>query len=307
MSTNTNLENFISYSTNRFSWENDVIIIAGPTAVGKSKIAIDLAKLINGVIINADSVQVYKDLNILSARPNKITIETIEHCLYGYVSSSTNFSVANWLSDLNDILVEIKKKQKIPILVGGSGLYISAAVNGLAPIPNILQKIKDESNLKFNQIGLESFKELVSQIDPIFTHKNLDKHRLIRAYSVFKQTNKNLTFWYSQPRIGKIDKKVFSILISSERAIIYKNCDLRFNQMLGNKAIEEVMKLRNKNINRNFPIMKSLGVKWLLSFLDGSISYDYAVELSMRDTRNYAKRQMTWFRHNYIPKIIIKL
>ena len=307
MSTNTNLENFISYSTNRFSWENDVIIIAGPTAVGKSKIAIDLAKSINGVIINADSVQVYQDLNILSARPNKITIETIEHCLYGYVSSSTNFSVANWLSDLNDILVEIKKKQKIPILVGGSGLYISAAVTGLAPIPNILQKIKDESNLKFNQIGLESFKELVSQIDPIFTHKNLDKHRLIRAYSVFKQTNKNLTFWYSQPRIGKIDKKVFSILISSERAIIYNNCDLRFNQMLGNKAIEEVIKLRNKNINRDFPIMKSLGVKWLLSFLDGSISYDYAVELSMRDTRNYAKRQMTWFRHNYIPQITIKL
>ena len=306
MSTNTNLENFISYSTNRFSWENDVIIIAGPTAVGKSKIAMDLAKSINGVIINADSVQVYKDLNILSARPNKIILETIEHCLYGYVSSSTNFSVANWLSDLNDILVEIKKKQKIPILVGGSGLYISAAVNGLAPIPNILQKIKDESNLKFNQIGLESFKELVSQIDPIFTHKNLDKHRLIRAYSVFKQTNKNLTFWYSQPRIGKIDKKVFSILISSERAIIYKNCDLRFNQMLGNKAIEEVIKLRNKNINRNFPIMKSLGVKWL-SFLDGSISYDYAVELSMRDTRNYAKRQMTWLRHNYIPQITIKL
>ena len=307
MSTNTNLENFISYSTNRFSWENDIIIIAGPTAVGKSKIAIDLAKSINGVIINADSVQVYKDLNILSARPNKITIATIEHCLYGYVSSSTNFSVANWLSDLNNILVEIKKKQKIPILVGGSGLYISAAVNGLAPIPNILQKIKDESNFKFNQIGLESFKELVSQIDPIFTHKNLDKHRLIRAYSVFKQTNKNLTFWYSQPKIGKIDKKVFSILISSERAIIYKNCDLRFNQMLGNKAIEEVIKLRNKNINRDFPIMKSLGVKWLLSFLDGSISYDYAVELSMRDTRNYAKRQMTWFRHNYIPKITIKL
>ena len=307
MSTNTTLENFISYSTNRFSWENDIIIIAGPTAVGKSKIAMDLAKSINGVIINADSVQVYQDLNILSARPNKITIETIEHCLYGYVSSSTNFSVANWLSDLNDILVKIKKKQKIPILVGGSGLYISAAVNGLAPIPNILQKIKDESNLKFNQIGLESFKELVSQIDPIFTHKNLDKHRLIRAYSVFKQTNKNLTFWYSQPRIGKIDKKVFSILISSERAIIYKNCDLRFNQMLGNKAIEEVIKLRNKNINRNFPIMKSLGVKWLLSFLDGSISYDYAVELSMRDTRNYAKRQMTWLRHNYIPQITIKL
>ena len=307
MSTNTNLENFILYSTNRFSWENDIIIIAGPTAVGKSKIAIALAKKINGVIINADSVQVYRDLNILSARPNKITNGTIKHFLYGYVNSSTIFSVANWLSDLKNILVEVKQKQKIPILVGGSGLYISAAVNGLAPIPNILQEIKDESNLKFNQVGLESFKELVSHIDPIFTDKNLDKNRLIRAYSVFKQTNKNLTFWHSQPRIGQVDKKVFSLLISSERTTIYKNCNLRFNQMLVNKGIKEVIKLRNKNINRDFPIMKSLGVKWLLSFLDGSISYENAVELSMRDTRNYAKRQMTWFRHNYIPNKTINV
>ena len=307
MSTNTNLENFISYSANRFSWENDIIIIAGPTAVGKSKIAIDLAKSVNGVIINADSVQVYKDLNILSARPNKITIGTIEHFLYGYVHSSTVYSVANWLADLNEILVEIKNKRKIPILVGGSGLYISAAVNGLAPIPNISQEYKDESNFKVNKLGLESFKELVSEIDPVLTHKNFDKHRLIRAYSVFKQTKKNLSFWHSQPRKGKVNKKVFSTLIFSEREKIYKNCELRFNQMLANKGIEEVINLHDKNISRDFPIMKSLGVKWLLSFLDGSISYEYAVELSIRDTKNYVKRQITWFRNNYIPKKTINL
>ena len=307
MSTNTNLESLILYSSKKFSWENDLIIIAGPTAVGKSSIATDLAKSIDGVIINADSVQVYKDLKILSARPNTITKGTIPHFLYGYVPSSTTFSVANWLSDLNEILLEVKNKKKIPILVGGSGLYISAAVNGLAPIPDISEEIKDESNLKFNQAGIESFKKIVSHIDPSFTLKNFDKHRLIRAYSVFKQTNKNLTFWHNQPRIGKVNKKVFSILISSERSIIYNNCDLRFNQMLANKGIEEVIKLRNKNINRNFPIMKSLGVKWMLSFLDGLISYESAIELSMRDTRNYAKRQMSWFRHNYIPDNIINM
>ena len=177
----------------------------------------------------------------------------------------------------------------------------------MAPIPNISQEIKDETNLKLNQVGIASFKELVSQIDPSFTHKNLDKHRLIRAYSVFKQTKKNLTFWHGQPRIGKIDKKVFSILISSERATIYKKCDLRFNQMLADKGIEEVIKLHNKNINRDYPIMKSLGVKWLLSFLDGLMSYENAVDLSMRDTRNYAKRQITWFKHNYIPNKVINL
>ena len=112
MSTNSNLENFFSDYRNKFSWENDIVIIAGPTAVGKSKIAIDLARSINGVIINADSIQVYKDLNILSARPNKINTITIPHFLYGYVLSSTPFSVANWLSDLNNILVEIKNKKK---------------------------------------------------------------------------------------------------------------------------------------------------------------------------------------------------
>ena len=307
MSSITNLESMFNLSKHNFSWENDLIIIAGPTAVGKSNIALQLAKQIKGVIINADSVQVYKDLNVLSARPDAKNFNCVPHFLYGYINSSNFFSVSNWLSDLKEKLLAIKKYKKIPILVGGSGLYINAAINGIVPIPAVSQSIKTECLLKFNQIGIDCFRQMVSLIDPQFLFKNNDKHRLLRAYSVYLQTNKNLSFWYDQPRQGMLSKQIYSFLISADREIIYKKCDARFNQMLNQGGFEEVKYLYNKNIDRSLPIMKSLGVKWLLNYLDGHISFNDAVRLSMRDTRNYAKRQLTWFRHNYIPYKIINL
>tara|TARA_B110000467_G_scaffold106503_1_gene96946 strand:- start:17 stop:940 length:924 start_codon:yes stop_codon:yes gene_type:complete len=307
MSSVTNLENMFNLSKYNFSWDNDLIIIAGATAVGKSNIAVQLAKEIKGVIINADSVQVYKDLNVLSARPNSKNMDCVPHYLYGYVNSSNTFSVSNWLFDLKEKLVEIKKNKKVPILVGGSGLYINAAINGLVPIPAISENIKVQSLSKLNHIGIDRFREMLCDIDPIFLQKNNDKHRLLRAYSVYLQTAKTLSFWYGQAREGKVRKQIYSFLISSEREVIYKNCDKRFNQMLNIGGLEEVIKLRDKHIDRSLPIMKSLGVKWLLNYLDSQISFDDAVRLSMRDTRHYVKRQLTWFRHNYIPNKIIEL
>ena len=305
MSSITNLENMFNLSKNNFHWDRDLIVLAGATAVGKSSIALQLAKEIKGVIINADSVQVYKDLNVLSARSDTKNIDCIPHYLYGYVDSSIFFSVSNWLFDLKEKLVEIKKSKKIPILVGGSGLYISAAIHGLVPIPAVSQVIKDKSLLELNHIGIDKFREIVCDIDPIFFKKNNDKHRLLRAYSVYLQTNKNLSFWHNQKREGKISKQIYSFLITSEREIIYKNCDIRFNEMMKVGGLEEVINLWNQNIDRSLPIMKSLGVKWLLNYLDSQITFDDAVRLSMRDTRHYAKRQLTWFRHNYIPNKII--
>mgnify|MGYP006077131619 FL=1 len=307
MSSITKLEEMFNLTSNNFHWKNDLIVIAGPTAVGKSNIALQLAKKINGVILNADSVQVYKDLEILSARPNLKIMKLIPHYLYGFVDSSINFSVADWLSKLKQKLIDIKKNKQIPILVGGSGLYLNAAINGLAPIPVISQNIKDRSLLILNEIGIDKFRDLIYEIDPIFSNKINDKHRLLRAHSVFLQTNKNLTFWHSQKREGMVSNTISSFLMSVNRDLLYKNCDSRFNQMLVNGGLAEVEEIRNKNINRSLPIMKSLGVKWLLSYLDGQLNYEDAVRLSMRDTRNYAKRQLTWFRHNYIPKKIINL
>jgi len=259
------------------------------------------------VIVNADSVQVYKDLNVLSARPDTKNMDYIPHYLYGYVNSSNTFSVSNWLFDLKEKLVEIKKNKKVPILVGGSGLYINAAINGLVPIPAISENIKQESLSKLDHVGIDKFREMLFDIDPVFLQKNNDKHRLLRAHSVYLQTSKPLSFWHDQPREGKVSKQIYSFLISSERKVIYKNCDKRFNQMLNVGGLEEVIKLRDKHIDRSLPIMKSLGVKWLLNYLDSQISFDDAVRLSMRDTRHYVKRQLTWFRHNYIPNKIIEL
>ena len=307
MSSVTNLENMFNLSKYNFSWDNDLIIIAGATAVGKSNIAVQLAKEIKGVIVNADSVQVYKDLNVLSARPDTKNMDYIPHYLYGYVNSSNTFSVSNWLFDLKEKLVEIKNNKKVPILVGGSGLYINAAINGLVPIPAISENIKQESLSKLDHIGIDKFREMLFDIDPVFLQKNNDKHRLLRAHSVYLQTSKPLSFWYDQPREGRVSKQIYSFLISSERKVIYKNCDNRFNQMLNVGGLEEVIKLRDKHIDRSLPIMKSLGVKWLLNYLDSQISFDDAVRLSMRDTRHYVKRQLTWFRHNYIPNKIIEL
>ena len=307
MSSITNLEIMFNLSKYNFSWDHDLIVIAGATAVGKSNIALQLAKEIKGVIVNADSVQVYKDLNVLSARPDTKNMDYIPHYLYGYVNSSNAFSVSNWLFDLKKKLVEIKKNKKVPILVGGSGLYINAAINGLVPIPAISENIKQESLSKLDHVGIDKFREMLIDIDPVFLQKNNDKHRLLRAHSVYLQTSKPLSFWHNQPREGRVSKQIYSFLISSERKVIYKNCDSRFNQMLNVGGLEEVIKLRDKHIDRSLPIMKSLGVKWLLNYLDSQISFDDAVRLSMRDTRHYVKRQLTWFRHNYIPNKIIKV
>ncbi|RPH07376.1 MAG: tRNA (adenosine(37)-N6)-dimethylallyltransferase MiaA [Alphaproteobacteria bacterium TMED194] len=305
MSSTINFEKKLDISLDNFCWQNDAIIIAGPTCVGKSAIAIALAKKINGVILNADSVQVYKNLKILSARPSEEEIQDIPHFLYGYVDGSNNFSVADWLFDLKTALKKVQLSKKVPIIVGGSGLYINAVINGLSKIPDISEDNKNLSLNKFNEIGFERFMQLNSQIDSEFVKINSDKQRLLRAYSVFLQTEKNMTFWHKQPREGKLEKNILSIFINSERKLIYKNCDFRFDKMLEKGALAEVENLWKIKIDRSLPISKSLGVKWLLRYLDKSMSYKDAVNLSKRDTRRFVKRQFTWFNHNFIPNIII--
>jgi tRNA dimethylallyltransferase len=278
-----------------------MIIIGGPTGVGKSQIAIQLAKKINGVLINADSVQVYKDLLILSARPSKLDIQNVPHFLYGYVNSKINYSVGDWLLELEKTLIDIESKNKIPILVGGSGLYLSAVINGLVNIPVISKTIKNKSLARLNEVGIEKFRQINFKIDPGFVKNNHDKNRLLRAYGIFLQTKRNISFWHEQPRVKRVNKNFFSFFIKSERMSIYKKCEIRFDDMLAKGAIEEVKKLHDLKIDRSLPISKSLGVKWFLNYLDNNISYKEAVRLSKRDTRRYVKRQFTWFTHNYIP------
>ncbi len=301
MSSLLNVKASFDLDKNYYNYEKDLVIIAGPTCVGKSLIALELAKKINGVLINADSVQVYKDLKLLSARPTEKDMHQVPHFLYGYVKSDINYSIADWLQQLHKVLDNLKKTKKTAILVGGSGLYLNSVINGLAPIPRLKEEIKKKSLLKLNEIGINSFKEINFNIDPIFAAKNFDKHRLLRSYGVFLQTNKNMTYWYKKSRQGAIKRKIYSFLINSERELIYKRCELRFDNMLKEGALEEVKKIYETNVDRSLPVAKCLGVKWLLSYLDKKISFEEAVKLSKRDTRRYVKRQITWFSHNYIP------
>ena len=301
MSSLLNVKESFDLNENQYNYEKDLVIIAGPTCVGKSLIAMDLAKKINGVLINADSVQVYQDLKLLSARPTEKDMHQVPHFLYGYVKSEINYSIADWLKQLNKVLKNLKKIKKTAILVGGSGLYLNSVINGLAPIPRLKEEIKKESLLKLNEIGIDNFKEINFNIDPKFVTKNCDKHRLLRSYGVFLQTNKNMTYWFKKPRQGAIKKKIYSFLINLERDLIYRRCELRFDNMLKEGALEEVKKIHESNIDRSLPVAKCLGVKWLLSYLDKKISFEEAIKLSKRDTRRYVKRQITWFSHNYIP------
>ena len=307
MSSLLNVEASFDLAENLYHYEKDLIIIAGPTCVGKSLIAMELAKKIDGVLINADSVQVYEDLKLLSARPTEEDMSQIPHFLYGYVKAEKNYSIADWLQQLHKVLDNLKKIKKTAILVGGSGLYLNSVINGLAPIPRLKEEIKKESLLKLNEIGIDNFKEINFNIDPKFVTKNCDKHRLLRSYGVFLQTNKNMTYWYKKSRQGAIKRKIYSFLINLERELIYRRCELRFDNMLNEGALEEVKKIHRSNIDRSLPIAKCLGVKWLLSYLDKKISFEEAVKLSKRDTRRYVKRQITWFSHNYIPYKIINM
>jgi len=307
MSSLLNVEASFDLAENLYHYKNDIIIIAGPTCVGKSLIAMELAKKIDGVLINADSVQVYEDLKLLSARPSEEDMRQIPHLLYGYVKAEKNYSIADWLQKLSEVLLDIEKIKKTAILVGGSGLYLNAVINGLAPIPRITEEIKKASLLKLNEIGIDNFRKINFKIDPKFIAKNHDKHRLLRSYGVFLQTNKNMTYWHKKPRQGAIKKNIYSFLINLERKHLYKRCELRFDNMLEKGALEEVKKIHGSNIDRSLPVAKSLGVRWLLSYLDKKMSFEEAVRLSKRDTRRYVKRQITWFSHNYIPYKSINL
>ena len=287
--------------------ETPVFIVSGPTGIGKSKLAISIAKKINGVIINADSMQIYKELKIISAQPSERDKKVISHELYAMKSINENFSVMDWLELVQEKIKVVFNKNKIPIIVGGSGLYIKSAINGISKIPKIDKVVLENSSKLFEKIGILEFRNLVKEIDKDFTIKNKDKQRLIRAYSVHLQTGKSISEWYKGSKVKKVYNTFFSILLEQEREKIYQNCENRFDEFINKGVIEEVKLLKDKNFDRSFPGFKCLGVNWIIKYLEDEISLDDAIILSKRDTRRYVKRQLTWFRHNFNPDLILRI
>ena len=283
------------------------IVIAGPTASGKSEFAIALCKEINGTVINFDSMQVYKELSILTARPDSISQSIVPHKLYGYMSGKNRCSAVLWK---NKALEEIKlslKLGRVPILVGGSGLYIKTLIDGLSDIPITLNKYRIEAETILSKEGLEKFYQRVKIIDPnIINSINInDKQRLIRAYTVWLQTGKSLSAWIKDDNSkNKIVNKFLKIKLSPTRDSLRENINKRFYKMLQKNVIKEVKKL--DDFDKSLPIMKAHGVRELLSFIRKEISLDEAAKITINHTNQYAKRQDTWFRHQYTTDYEIK-
>ena len=273
--------------------------ITGPTCIGKSSLAIRLSKKINGVIINADSMQVYSNLNILTARPSKKDLLEIKHELYGYVDAAVRYNVSNWCNDVLKIIKNNEENNLPSIIVGGSGMYIDSLLNGLIPIPPIPEKYKNDSLSLLNEVGTKKFTEIINKFDSESLSKISlqDSSRMRRIWEVYQSTGKKYSYWINKK--NKIFLKNFSnkiFLFIPPRDDIYKNINSRFNTMINEGAIEEVKKLISLNLDVSLPIMKAHGVPEITNYLCGKIDLEECIKKSQQVTRNYAKRQLTWWR-----------
>jgi len=275
-----------------------IILIAGPTASGKSKLAIQIAKKIKGEIINTDSMQVYKEFSILSSRPLKIDIRKIKHHLYGFQSVKKHFSTGAWLKLVKKQINQCLKNKKIPILVGGTGLYFEAITKGMSKIPNIDFKKRDKIRELQKKIGQRKFYELLLKLDPLVKNKiePSDTQRSIRAYEVKKFTKKSIYEWYKLTKSEFKKFQIFKIFIDVPREKLLKNISNRAEQMFRNDCVKEVKYFLDLNIDSSLPANKIIGVKEIKDLLSGALGLPQVKEAINIKTRQYAKRQVTWAR-----------
>lgn len=271
-----------------------IYIIGGPTASGKSDFALDLARRVDGEIINGDSMQLYSHLHVLTARPRDM--EGIPHHLYGVLEGDQISSLGWWYETACKVIQDIQGRGKTPIVVGGTGLYLRALTRGLSPIPEIPTAIRQEVRHLAQTMSEEDFFEMVVREDPKMKevlHQN-DTQRLTRALEVVRATNVSIQDCQGQPKkIIDVDYQYFVIL--PLRELLYQRIDDRFVWMVENGALVEVEKLLKQNINSDSPILKAVGVPEIASYLKGDISLDQAIILAQQSSRRYAKRQTTWF------------
>ncbi len=264
-------------------------IIVGPTASGKSGLALNLAKEINGCIINADSMQIYKDLSIITARPTLEDENIVPHFLYGYTDAYTQGSVHNWV----DKVIPLLKNIKNPILVGGTGLYISVLVHGMNDIPEIPTEIRNF----VRQMDIAEVKARMKD------YPFQDPQRLCRALEVLLATGKPLTYFQDLPKKKLIDADFQIIFINPDRKTLYKRCEQRFFQMIEQGGIQEVQNLLS--LNPTGGVVKAIGVPEIISFLKQEITQEEMLNKAILSTRHYAKRQVTWFKHQIKSDIIL--
>ena len=278
--------------------KSKIILISGPTASGKSKLAIEFAKKINGEIINADSMQIYKELKILTARPIKENINKIKHHLYGFQSCKNEFSTGEWLKLVKKKINEIRNKNKIPILVGGTGLYFKALTDGLVKIPNIPNKIRNKIRNIQKQIGQKKFYIKLLKVDKSVKNKiePTDVQRSLRAYEVIFFTKKSIFEWYKKTKSHFKRDEFFKIYIDYPKDELINKISNRVDQMIKDGAVKEVKDFKKLNLKNDSNINKVIGIKEIKDFIDKKTSLKEMKLNIVIKTRQYAKRQRTWSR-----------
>jgi tRNA dimethylallyltransferase len=276
------------------------VLIAGPTASGKSALALAVAEHIGGIVINTDSMQVYRDLEIITARPGAAEAARVPHLLYGHVDAAENYSVGRFLEDAAAALETARARGRVPVFTGGSGLYFKALTRGLAAIPPVPADIRAAVRARLEAFGPQALHAELSRRDPATAARlrPADRTRIARALEVVEATGRSIAEWHDEGMPPLLDAaRVAKIFLAPDRATLYRRIDARFDAMLSAGALEEVRALAARRLDPLLPAMKAHGVPWLIRHLAGDMSLDAAAAEAKKDTRHYAKRQFTWFRH----------
>ncbi|MGB2333866.1 MAG: tRNA (adenosine(37)-N6)-dimethylallyltransferase MiaA [Candidatus Puniceispirillaceae bacterium] len=284
------------------------IMIAGPTASGKSQLAIDLARCFGGAVINADSMQLYADLTVLTARPQPQEMQDIPHHLFGICDAAHRASVAEWLGLAATAIANVRAAGQLPIIVGGTGMYLQAGLRGIAPVPDVPADLHQHCIDLYRELGGAKFRDALAGYDADIAARLVDgdSQRLVRAMGVAMATDRPLSWWQQQPHKGALLGSVVTIAMMPPRPTLYDRINQRFDHMLMHGAVDEVARLMARQLDPGLPLMKALGVAPIAAFLQGDITKDDAAFIAKRDSRRYAKRQMTWIRNNFNAQITVE-
>lgn len=282
----------------------DAVLIAGPTASGKSALALDVARRTGGVVVNADSMQVYSVLSALTARPGPEETRAVPHELYGHVHPSESYSTGHWLRDVERLIEKGTFQARMPIFVGGTGLYFRALTEGLAPIPGIPSAIRAQWRHRLEREGAEALHERLARDDPAAAQqiRPSDGQRIVRALEVLEATGRSITQWRGEGTAPLVDARSARLfVIEPDRAALHRRIEERFDRMVEAGALEEVKALLALKLPPFMPAMKAIGVPELAAVLAGEMPLETAITKVKTATRRYAKRQETWFRHQLSP------
>ncbi len=276
-----------------------VLIIAGPTASGKSALAVDVAREFGGLIVNADSMQIYQELRIITAQPAEEETSKAPHRLFGVLPITEVCSAARWLRMAAAEIEGAHRDGLLPIVAGGAGLYLKALMEGLAPVPDVPADVRQNAKALLADIGGEAFRARLAELDPETARRLVptDSQRLIRAYAVAQATGRSLADWRRQPTASPVNAHFGVIILLPPREELYASCDARLDAMLAAGALDEARALERRDLDPDLPAMKAVGLPELRSYLKDEITLEDAAKKAKTATRRYAKRQMTWLRH----------